>query len=103
MALRRRLARWMDLEGPLRARLEELEADLAASRQGQAELLARLEKTEKRLGMAMGAIQAATAQIMGVKAAAEEASSEAKKATQQAVRALATAESAVDGIERLEA
>ena len=45
MALRRRLARWMDLEGPLRARLEELEADLAAaSTTGDREAIASLSR-----------------------------------------------------------
>jgi chromosome segregation ATPase len=102
MGVRRRIATWLDVEGPLRARIAELEADLQGSRQEQAELALRLEKVEKRLGMAMGAIQAATAQIMGVKGAADEAAAEAKKALHQAHSALATAEAAVDGVAALE-
>ncbi len=102
MGIRRRVASWLDLDGPLNARIAELEADLEASRQQRSELTGRLDKVEKRLGMAMGAIQASTAQIMGVKGAAEEAGAEAKKAMQQASSALATAEAAADGVAALE-
>jgi chromosome segregation ATPase len=98
MGVRRRIASWLDLDGPLRARIVELEADLAASRSQQAELTTRLDKLEKRLGMAMGALQAATAQIMGVKGSAEEAGVEARKAMQVATSALTTAEAAADAV-----
>ena len=67
-----------------------------------AELQARVEKLEKRLGMAMGALQAGTAQITNIRKATEEALSTARQATQLATTARSTAESVAEGLEALE-
>lgn len=57
----------------------------------------------KKLNMAMGAIQAATAQLADARRAADEARAEARQAHARAESALATAESLSDGVEALEA
>lgn len=58
---------------------------------------------KKKLSMAMGAIQAASAQIMQLKHEAEQAQNLAKQAMQRATSAQATAEAANEGVNQLEA
>ena len=102
MGLRTRLSSFLRLDEASQQRAHALEAEVQALRTtvaGQADELARLDK---RLGMAMGAIQAATAQIMTVKQTAEEARSEARQAAQKATSATATAESVAAGLEAFE-
>lgn len=62
----------------------------------------RIEKLEKKLSMAMGAIQAASAQILQLKEEAERAGNLAQQAAQRASSALATAEAAAEGVTGLE-
>lgn len=62
----------------------------------------RIAALEKKISMAMGAVQAGTAQIMSVRRTAEEAAAGVGKAQQAASSALATSESAADGINELE-
>lgn len=69
---------------------------LPPSQEGRlAALEANQEKLEKKLSMAMGAVQAATAQLQSTRA-------ELAKAAQQGASALATAESVADGLQGLE-
>lgn len=63
----------------------------------------RYAKLEKKLNMAMGAVQAATAQIMSLKKDVEELSRSVGQASQQATTARSTAEAAADGISGVEA
>lgn len=56
----------------------------------------------KKLNMAMGAIQAATAQLADVRRSSDEARADARQALARAESALATAESLSDGVEALE-
>ena len=58
----------------------------------------RVAKLEKKLNMAMGAVQAATAQIMSLKKDLEEVHSAANQASQHATTARNTAEAAADGV-----
>lgn len=102
MGIRSRITRWLDVEGPLRAHIAELQTDLGNQQRIVAEQTARIDKLEKRLGMVMGAVQASTAQLMGVKQTADEARTEAQKASQRAASALAAAEAATDGVAALE-
>ena len=92
-ALRRELEELKDrqpaAEGELAARFTAMESEIAS--------------LKKKLSMAMGALQAATAQLGDAKKAAEDAVATSRQASQLAQSALATAESAVDGAEALEA
>jgi chromosome segregation ATPase len=71
-----------------------------------AQRLAALEeqnaKLEKKLSMAMGAIQAASAQIVQLRSELEAAQNLAHQAMQKATTAQATAESATEGVTALE-
>jgi predicted nucleic acid-binding Zn-ribbon protein len=60
-------------------------------------------KLKKKLDMAMGAIQASTAQLMAVKRELSQSQQTSRQAMQAATSALATAESAVEGVTDLEA
>ncbi len=91
-------------ESPLSAKLDAwarekgflTRADLPASPEVRlAELTAANEKLEKKLSMAMGAVQAATAQLQSTRA-------ELAQVSQQAASALATAEAAADGVTGVE-
>ena len=57
---------------------------------------------KKKLNMAMGALQAANAQLTDLKRVADEASGTARQAAQQATSAATTAEAAIEGAEGLE-
>jgi hypothetical protein len=59
-------------------------------------------KLEKKLSMAMGAIQAATAQIVQLRQELEQSSNLSRQAMQKATSAQSTAESAAEGLEKLE-
>lgn len=59
-------------------------------------------KLEKKLSMAMGAIQAASAQIVQLRTELEAAQNLAHQAMQKATTAQATAESATEGVTALE-
>lgn len=61
-----------------------------------AELHVRIEKLEKKVSMTMGAVQAATADLMKLKAELEEARRRADQAMQRAESALSTAEAAAE-------
>lgn len=63
----------------------------------------RADKLEKKLSMAMGAIQAASAQIVQLRQEVELATNTAHQAMQKAVSAAATAEAATEGVTLLEA
>jgi predicted nucleic acid-binding Zn-ribbon protein len=60
-------------------------------------------KLKKKLDMAMGAIQASTAQLMAVKRELSQSQQTSRQAMQAATSALATAESAVEGVTDLAA
>lgn len=62
----------------------------------------KFAKVEKKLNMAMGAVQAATAQIMSLKKDVEELSRTVGQASQQATTARSTAEAAADGLSGVE-
>lgn len=62
----------------------------------------RVASLEKKLNMAMGAVQASSATLMTVRAVADEAATTAKQAHQLATTARATAESAAEGVSSLE-
>lgn len=61
-----------------------------------------IAELEKKLSMTMGALQAATSQLMEVKSVVKEASREASKALQVAQSAQRTAEDTADGLTELE-
>jgi len=61
-----------------------------------------IQSLRKKQTMAMGAIQAATAQLADARRTADEARSDARQALARAESALATAESLSDGVEALE-
>ena len=67
-----------------------------------AALETEVQSLRKKLTMAMGAIQAATAQLADTRRTADEARSDARQALARAESALATAESLSDGVEALE-
>lgn len=87
----------------LRERVAALEG---GSGVGEARRLDALETEvtalRKKLSMAMGAIQAATAQLADVRRACDGASADARQALARAESALATVESLSDGVEALE-
>ena len=62
-----------------------------------------LAKLDKRLSMAMGAIQAATTQLMQLKEGVATAQNQAQQAMQRATTAQTTAEAAADGATAAEA
>lgn len=61
-----------------------------------------LASLKKKLSMAMGALQAATSQLMETRRTADEALQSARQAQAQAASALATAESAAEGAQQVE-
>lgn len=106
MGIRRTLAELLR-GSPDDSRLAQIVEETLASRglasaADVAALEARVAKLEKKLDMAMGAVNAATAQLMQVKGTAEEASSLARQARQEATSARNTAESVAEGLEALE-
>ncbi len=84
----------------------EVDALRSSSSNGPDPKLAALEERvgslEKKLNMAMGAVQASSATLMTVRAAADEAVTTAKQAHQLATTARATAEAAAEGVNALE-
>lgn len=62
----------------------------------------RIAKVDKRLQMAMAAIQAATTQLMEVKDATATARNQAQQANQRATSAQTAAEAAADGVSTVE-
>ncbi len=99
MSVRQRLRRFLGSDdADLRQELDELRLSLRREAAQRAELEASVAKLDKRLGMAMGAVQASTAQLMQLKQVAEEAKSAAHQAQQRATSALSTAESAADAV-----
>ena len=111
------------VEGPVREMIEEVLATRSFARPGEvhalSERVAALESTsgltdriealealnttlEKKLNMAMGALQVATAQIADLRRSADEARSTARQANQLATSANSTAEALADGITALE-
>ena len=99
-----------DLRNEVRRAAEaETEAPAGPSSAEQA-LTARLSTVEdesaqlkKKLSMAMGAIQAASAQIVQLRQEAEQAANIARQAMQRATSAQAAAEAANEGLNELEA
>jgi len=85
-------------------RIAELEGRLGASRDD--DRMTRLEEEvavlKRKLGMALGTIQATTADLVALRAMADDATTGASQARQHATSALSTAESAADGITALE-
>ena len=79
------------------ARDEDLRA-LRRELEATGSLEQRLAALEKKVGMVMGAVQAATADLVALR----EAAGEARQAMQQATSARSTAESAADGVSDLE-
>lgn len=78
-----------------------------AERVGRLELTAAAlqdenEKLKKKLSMATGAVQACTADLQKVRAAAEQGAVAAQQAMQRATSALAAAEAAAEGVSGLE-
>ena len=83
--------------------LAELRDEVEALRNASAgDTEKRLARVEKKLDMTMGALQAATAQLMALKSAVADARNAAHQAQQAATSAAATAESAIDGVEAAE-
>ena len=91
----------------LEARIEGVETTLADRLNGLDERLRALEaadgQLEKRLSMAMGAIQAATAQLMQLREAVAQVQNQSQQAMQRATSALSTAETAAEGVGAVEA
>ncbi len=89
----------------LRERVAALEPTVEPEA-GDAERLQALEeriaKVDKRLQMAMAAIQAATTQLMEVKDATATARNQAQQANQRATSAHTAAEAAADGVSAVE-
>lgn len=79
----------------LESRLAEMEQSIQTLQEANAGL-------EKRLGMAMGAIQAATTQLLDAKATLGQTQNVAQQAMQKATSALSAAEAAADGVSALE-
>lgn len=83
--------------------LEQSEAPAAAPASVEVGALeTEVANLRKKLNMAMGAIQAATAQLADVRRSSDEARADARQALARAESALATAESLSDGVEALE-
>lgn len=85
-----------EARAPAPAPDDALAARLASMEEESAQL-------KKKLSMAMGAIQAASAQIVQIKQEAEQAANLARQAMQRATTAQATAEAANEGLNELEA
>lgn len=83
----------------LRNEVDRLKAERPAPTDGLAERVAQLEK---KLSMALGAVQASSATVMQTRTTAEEALATARQAHQLATTARATAESAAEGVGSLE-
>ncbi|MBW1879803.1 MAG: hypothetical protein JRJ84_15685 [Deltaproteobacteria bacterium] len=85
-------------------RIDQLEARLGA--RGDGDRVVQLEKEvaslKKKLGVAMGTLQATAADLVALRAVSDEAATSASQARQNATSALSTAESAADGITALE-
>jgi len=86
------------MEPDIRRVVEEALAARPAPSVDTSELEDRVAKLEKKLNMAMGAVQAATAQIMALKKDLEAVHATANQASQHATTARATAEAAADGV-----
>jgi chromosome segregation ATPase len=86
------------MEPDIRRVVEEALASRPAASADTSELEARIAKLEKKLNMAMGAVQAATAQIMALKQDLQAVDGKASQASQYATTARATAEAAADGV-----
>lgn len=78
------------------------EAARAGSSGVDPEVDARMAKLEKKLNMAMGAVQAATAQIMSLKKDVEELAALSRQAGQHATTARSTADATADGLSGVE-
>jgi predicted nucleic acid-binding Zn-ribbon protein len=104
MPVRRWLAaRWVRfVEDPLRDWLDRQPRDDAALSARLSSLEGDKDKLEKRLSMAMGALQAASAQIVQLRKDLEQAENIARQAAQQATSAFSMAESAAEGVHALE-
>ena len=104
MGIRRGIVNF--LIGPPEVTADDLaqikQSSAPASTGADPELDARMAKLEKKLNMAMGAVQAATAQIMSLKKDVGEIANNAAQANQSATTARATAESTADGLTGLE-
>ena len=86
------------MEPSIRRVVEEALAAHPAPQADNGDLEDRVAKLEKKLNMAMGAVQAATAQIMALKKDLEAVHAMANQASQHATTARATAEAAADGV-----
>jgi hypothetical protein len=84
----------------LRTEVDRLKAERAVPATGGLE--ERVAQLEKKLSMALGAVQASSATLMTVRATAEEALTAARQAQQLATTARATAESAAEGVGAIE-
>ena len=110
MAVRERIASLLERTvTSVREVLEEPDGTDSAQQEAIAALARRIDaleatnaKLEKRLSMAMGAIQAATAQLVQVKEAAAQAQNQGQQAMQRATSAQTTAEAAAEGIASFE-
>jgi hypothetical protein len=91
------------VESRVRAATEPLADRVARLELRAAELGEELERTRKKLSMATGAVQACTADLQKVRAAAEQSGNVAQQAMQRATSALAAAEAAAEGVAGLEA
>lgn len=93
--------------GPLERRLAEIEATATERLDRTEGRIAALEKAgeslEKRLSMTMGAIQAATAQLVQLREALAHTQNQAQQAMQRATSAQSAAETAADGVGTVEA
>jgi chromosome segregation ATPase len=93
------------LDRPIRKRVEEaLEERLRTGEDDERlqHLETEVAALKKKLGMTMGTIQAATADLVALRKVADEAATSASQARQHATSALSTAESAADGVTALE-
>ncbi len=101
--LRRRLKAWVleAVEPSVRDWIRQAQAPDPSAK--LAELEEKNAKLEKKLSMAVGAVQAATTQLMAAKQTAEQASNLAQQAMQRATSAQAAAEAAAEGVSALEA
>ncbi len=86
MGVRTRVAHWLRRSAQV-SDLPQIEA-----------LRVELADLERRVDLAMGALQVATDQLAAVRTSAEGAQNAAQQALQRATSALATAEAAVDGV-----
>ncbi len=95
-AVEARVREWIAASNAeLQARLDRGEARVAALEEEN-------ERLKKKVTMATGAVQAATAELMKLKGAAEEGRNLASQAMQRATSALSAAEAAAEGVTALE-